>query len=60
MMVYSIVKSGSSNTFRFGEVVNGKSIIRKIEGLKTQSDDKPTLEVSIIGKILSSNNRLKI
>jgi peptidyl-prolyl isomerase D len=31
----------------FGEVVNGKSIVRKIENVKTQSD-KPTLDVTII------------
>ncbi len=32
----------------FGEVVDGKSIVRKIEGLKTQND-KPLRDVAIIG-----------
>ncbi|KAF1939475.1 peptidyl-prolyl cis-trans isomerase D [Clathrospora elynae] len=32
----------------FGEVINGKSIIRHIENLKTQSDDKPWHDVTII------------
>ena len=32
----------------FGEVLDGKSIIRKIEGLPTQSD-KPTKDVTIVG-----------
>lgn len=34
----------------FGEVVNGKSIIRTIENLKTQSGDKPWHETAIAGK----------
>jgi len=34
----------------FGEVVNGKSIIRTIENLKTQSGDKPLQETVIAGK----------
>lgn len=34
----------------FGEVVNGKSIIRTIENLKTQSGDKPLQEAVIEGK----------
>lgn len=32
----------------FGEVIDGKGIIRKIEGLKTQSD-KPVHDVTIVG-----------
>ncbi|KAF4633592.1 hypothetical protein G7Y89_g4521 [Cudoniella acicularis] len=31
----------------FGEVLNGKSIVRKIENLPTQGGDKPTKEVTI-------------
>jgi peptidyl-prolyl isomerase D len=31
----------------FGEVINGKSIVRKIENLQTQSD-KPTIDVTIV------------
>jgi peptidyl-prolyl isomerase D len=33
----------------FGEVINGKSIIRTIENLKTQSGDKPLQDATIIG-----------
>ena len=33
----------------FGEVLDGKGIIRKIEDLKTQND-KPIRDVKIIGK----------
>ncbi|KAL5121572.1 peptidyl-prolyl cis-trans isomerase cpr6 [Pleosporales sp. CAS-2024a] len=32
----------------FGEVINGKSIVRQIEKLKTQSGDKPDQDVTII------------
>lgn len=32
----------------FGEVIDGKGIIRKIEGYKTQSD-KPIHDVTIVG-----------
>ncbi|KAF2787903.1 peptidyl-prolyl cis-trans isomerase 1 [Melanomma pulvis-pyrius CBS 109.77] len=32
----------------FGEVINGKSIIRQIENLKTQSGDKPWHETTIL------------
>ncbi len=58
--------AADQSKLRFGEVINGKSIIRKIEGLKTQTDDKPVHEVSIIGRVLrqaapiGSNLRLKI
>jgi peptidyl-prolyl isomerase D len=34
----------------FGEVINGKSIIRQIENLKTQSGDKPLHDAVIIGR----------
>jgi cyclophilin family peptidyl-prolyl cis-trans isomerase len=47
--------AADQNMFRFGEVINGKSIIRKVEGLKTQSDDKPVHEVSIIGRLSPSS-----
>lgn len=33
----------------FGEVINGKSIIRQIENLKTQSGDKPFQDAVIVG-----------
>jgi cyclophilin family peptidyl-prolyl cis-trans isomerase len=33
----------------FGEVINGKSIVREIENLKTQSGDKPFSDATIIG-----------
>lgn len=33
----------------FGEVINGKSIVREIENLKTQSGDKPWHDATIIG-----------
>jgi hypothetical protein len=33
----------------FGEVINGKSIVREIENLKTQSGDKPWSDATIIG-----------
>ena len=33
----------------FGEVINGKSIVRQIENLKTQSGDKPWHDATIIG-----------
>ena len=36
----------------FGEVINGKSIVREIENLKTQSGDKPWHDVTIIGTFL--------
>ncbi|OAL02120.1 hypothetical protein IQ06DRAFT_335106 [Phaeosphaeriaceae sp. SRC1lsM3a] len=32
----------------FGEVINGKSIVREIENLKTQSGDKPSQDATII------------
>lgn len=32
----------------FGEVINGKSIIRQIENLKTQSGDKPLQDATIV------------
>lgn len=32
----------------FGEVINGKSIVREIENLKTQSGDKPVNDATII------------
>jgi len=35
----------------FGEVINGKSIVREIENLKTESGDKPEHEVVIVGKV---------
>lgn len=35
----------------FGKVVNGKSIVRRIENIKTLSSDKPSQPVTIIGKI---------
>lgn len=34
----------------YGEVINGKSIVRQIENLKTQSGDKPFHDATIIGK----------
>jgi peptidyl-prolyl isomerase D len=34
----------------YGEVINGKSIVRQIENLKTQSGDKPLHDATIIGK----------
>jgi cyclophilin family peptidyl-prolyl cis-trans isomerase len=34
----------------FGEVINGKSIVRQIENLKTQSGDKPWQDVTILGR----------
>lgn len=34
----------------YGEVINGKSIVRQIENLKTQSGDKPWHDATIIGK----------
>jgi peptidyl-prolyl isomerase D len=34
----------------YGEVINGKSIVREIENLKTQSGDKPYQDATIIGK----------
>jgi peptidyl-prolyl isomerase D len=40
----------------FGEVVSGKSIVRRIENVKTQSGDKPGQPVTIIGKILETPN----
>ena len=33
----------------FGEVINGKSVVRQIENLKTQSGDKPSHDVVIVG-----------
>jgi peptidyl-prolyl isomerase D len=33
----------------FGEVINGKSIVRQIENLKTQSGDKPWQDATILG-----------
>jgi hypothetical protein len=36
----------------FGEVINGKSIVREIENLKTESGDKPLQDVTIIGMII--------
>lgn len=33
----------------FGEVINGKSIVREIENLKTQSGDKPLHDATIVG-----------
>ena len=36
----------------FGEVINGKSIVRQIENLKTQSGDKPYQDVIIAGKFI--------
>jgi peptidyl-prolyl isomerase D len=33
----------------FGEVINGKSIVREIENLKVQSGDKPWSDATIIG-----------
>jgi cyclophilin family peptidyl-prolyl cis-trans isomerase len=33
----------------FGEVINGKSVVRTIENLKTQSGDKPLHDATIIG-----------
>lgn len=38
----------------FGELKEGKSIIRKIENLPTQSD-KPTKDVTIVGMSNDSN-----
>lgn len=38
-----------ANFASFGEVLDGKSIIRKIEGLKTQND-KPIWDVIISGR----------
>lgn len=32
----------------FGEVINGKGIIRKLEHLKTDTNDKPTLEAKVV------------
>lgn len=34
----------------YGEVINGKSVVRQIENLKTQSGDKPWQDATIIGK----------
>lgn len=39
----------------FGEVLNGKSIVRKIENLPTQND-KPQQDVTIIGTNSASND----
>lgn len=33
----------------FGEVVNGKSVVREVENLKTQSGDKPLHDAVIAG-----------
>lgn len=33
----------------FGEVINGKSIVRQIENLKTTPNDKPEKDAVIIG-----------
>jgi cyclophilin family peptidyl-prolyl cis-trans isomerase len=33
----------------YGEVINGKSVVREIENLKVQSGDKPWSDVTIIG-----------
>lgn len=33
----------------FGQVINGKSIIRQIENLKTQQGDRPWSDVIIAG-----------
>jgi peptidyl-prolyl isomerase D len=33
----------------FGEVINGKSIVRQVENLKTQQGDKPWSEAVIAG-----------
>lgn len=33
----------------FGEVIDGKGVIRKIEGMKTQND-RPVHDVTIIGR----------
>jgi hypothetical protein len=41
----------------FGEVINGKSIVREIENLKTESGDKPLQDVTIIGMIIPWNFR---
>jgi peptidyl-prolyl isomerase D len=41
----------------FGEVINGKSIVRTIENLKTQSGDKPLDDATIIGKGRSADYR---
>jgi peptidyl-prolyl isomerase D len=35
----------------YGEVINGKSIVRQIENLKTQSGDKPWHDATIVGKV---------
>jgi len=39
----------------FGEVINGKSIVREIENLPTESGDKPLQEAIIIGIFPSLN-----
>ena len=36
----------------FGEVLDGKSIVRKIENMKTQND-KPHKDVTIVGKFIT-------
>ena len=38
----------------FGEVLDGKGLVRKIESLPTQSK-KPTKDVTIVGKFLPVN-----
>jgi cyclophilin family peptidyl-prolyl cis-trans isomerase len=37
----------------FGEVINGKSVVRQIENLKTKSEDKPWQDAVIAGMQLS-------
>jgi cyclophilin family peptidyl-prolyl cis-trans isomerase len=39
----------------FGEVINGKSIVREIENLKTQSGDKPLHDATIVGTLLPTS-----
>jgi peptidyl-prolyl isomerase D len=34
----------------FGEVINGKNVVRKIENLRTQAQDKPAKEAVIEGQ----------
>jgi peptidyl-prolyl isomerase D len=33
----------------YGEVINGKSVVREIENLKVQSGDKPWQDATVVG-----------
>jgi peptidyl-prolyl isomerase D len=44
----------------FGEVINGKSIVRQIENLNTHSGDKPIQDATIIGMYTLSTTPLRV